>query len=177
VEPEEQRRLVERARNGDSDAWVTIYEAVYPRLLGFARRQGGYDVADDLVNETLARAVAGIDRFRWQSAPFDAWLFGILRRICADHHRGMRNVKRGIKIEVVEPDRSSDDLLRSEEHHELKRAFNRLTADERQVLELRVIAGLSAEDVGRLLGKRAGAVRTAQSRALAHLRQLLELSR
>jgi RNA polymerase sigma-70 factor (ECF subfamily) len=49
-----------------------------------------------------------------------------------------------------------------------------LTPAEQEVLELRVIAGLSAEQVGEVLGRNSGAVRTAQSRALAHLRELME---
>jgi RNA polymerase sigma-70 factor (ECF subfamily) len=170
VDPEEQHLLVERARGGDSDAWITLYESVYPRLLGFAHRHGGNDVAEDLVNETMARAVAGIGRFRWQSVPFDAWLFGILRNVCADYHRDLRKRRHDVRTNPVEPDRSSDGLLKAEEYWEVKRAFSRLSFEERQVLELRVVAGMSAEDVGRVLRRRAGAVRTAQSRALAHLR-------
>jgi len=56
----------------------------------------------------------------------------------------------------------------------MRAAFALLSADERELLELRVVGGLSAEEVAAALGKRAGAVRTAQYRALAHLRRILE---
>jgi RNA polymerase sigma-70 factor (ECF subfamily) len=61
-----------------------------------------------------------------------------------------------------------------DEHAEVRKAFELLSPPERQVLELRVIAGLSVEDTARVLGKASGAVRTAQSRALASMRVLME---
>jgi len=174
---DQQRRLVERAQGGDADAWEDLYRGVYPRLRAYAASHGGFDVAEDLVSETMARAVAGIGRYRWQKVGFDAWLFGIMRRVCADHHRrgGRRGRDRG--PEDVEPDRAADDLLRADEEAEVRAAFSRLSASERQLLELRVMAGLSADDAARVLGKRGGAVRSAQSRALAHLRALLAENR
>ncbi len=173
MDSEQQRCLVERARGGEAEAWVVLYRHAYPRLRAYAARNGGYDIAEDLVSETMARAVEGIGRYRWEAVGFDAWLFGILRRLCADHHR--RRWRRGgdIGLADVERDRPEDALLRAEEHGEVRRAFARLSAAERQLLDLRVIAGLSAQDVAHILGKRSGAVRSAQSRALAHLRQLL----
>ncbi len=56
----------------------------------------------------------------------------------------------------------------------MRRAFGRLTDDEQELLELRVVGGLSADEVGEVIGKRAGAVRMAQARALSRLRSLLE---
>ena len=56
----------------------------------------------------------------------------------------------------------------------MRAAFERLGDEDREVLELRVVAGLSAEEVGNVLGKRAGAVRMAQSRALERLRRELD---
>ena len=53
-------------------------------------------------------------------------------------------------------------------------AYGRLTDEERELLDLRVIGALSAEEVGELLNRRPGAVRTAQSRALARLRIFFE---
>jgi RNA polymerase sigma-70 factor (ECF subfamily) len=173
--PEEQHCLVERARNGDGEAWESLYRHAYPRLRAYAVRHGDPQVAEDLVSETMVRAVAGIGRFRWEAVGFDAWLFGILRHVCADHHRAdsRRRNKPGHVGEHSEG-QPGDDLLLSEEHAEIMDAFERLDPREREVLELRVIAGLSAEQVGQLLGKRAGAIRMAQSRALARLRELLE---
>jgi RNA polymerase sigma-70 factor (ECF subfamily) len=61
-------------------------------------------------------------------------------------------------------------VLQSEERRLLADAFGRLSASDQDVLELRVLAGLGAEQVAELTGRQPGAIRTAQSRALARLR-------
>jgi len=174
--------LVEAARAGDHDAWHELYGRAYPRLRAYAVRRVGPVDAEDVVSETMARAVAGIDGFRLTSAGFDGWLFGIARRICVDHHRAAeRAARRGGRAAVVTSGDESgagvsvdEGLLLADEHVQIRRVFQQLTDGERELLELRVIAGLSADDTAMALGKRPGAVRTAQSRALARLRVLLE---
>src|SRR6478672_6539113 len=85
---EDVRALVGRAREGDEAAWDALYRAVYPRLLAYAqRRLSSVDAAKDAVSETMARAVAKIDRFTWTAGGFEAWLFGILRHVVLDAQR------------------------------------------------------------------------------------------
>jgi RNA polymerase sigma-70 factor (ECF subfamily) len=170
--------MVDQAREGNGDAWERLYRNVYPRLRSYAVRHAGANAGEDLVNETMARAVAGIDRFRWEAGGFDAWLFGILRRVCAEHHRRQGRRRREIIFEATsngsEP---GDDIERAEDHAEVRKAFELLSSADRELLELRLIAGLSTDDAALALGKRAGAVRTAQHRALANLRRLMEQQR
>jgi RNA polymerase sigma-70 factor (ECF subfamily) len=126
----------------------------------------------------MARAVAGIGKFRWQSAGFDAWLFGILRRVCADHHRRIERCRDELSYQGAGAEHQpGDDLELAEDHVEVSGAFERLKPAERELLELRVMSGLSADEVAVVLGKRAGTVCTAQSRGLAHLRELMEQHR
>jgi RNA polymerase sigma-70 factor (ECF subfamily) len=166
---------VDQARTGDEDAWRRVFWRIYPRLLAYATRQVGPEAAEDVVAETMTKAVAGIDRFRWQPAGFDAWLFGIARHVCSDHHRHNSRARRTyVSVPMVEPAAPGDRLERDEAHAELQQLFARLSPADQQLLELRVIAGLSAEETAAVLGRRAGAVRTAQSRALARLRRMLE---
>ena len=174
----ESRRIVELAAAGDHDAWEQIYRNVYPRLRVYAARQVGADGADDVVNETMTRAVAGIGGFRWEPTGIDPWLFGIARRVAVDHHRKAGRARRlnrsaGLSDVGAQP---GDAVELADEHAAVRAAFDQLTPSERELLELRVIAGLSAEQSAVVLGKRAGAVRVAQSRALARLRQILDSS-
>ena len=67
-----------------------------------------------------------------------------------------------------------DGVLADEESGQMRAAFARLDSSDREVLELRVVAGLTSEEAAAVLGKRPGAVRMAQNRALARLRKLLE---
>jgi RNA polymerase sigma-70 factor (ECF subfamily) len=124
----------------------------------------------------MTRAVGSLHRFRWDIG-FDPWLFGIARHVCSDHHRRADRERKARELDRVsfapEP---GEALERSAEHAEVRRLFARLTPAEQELLELRVIAGLSADEVAATLRRRPGAVRTAQSRALAHLRKLMEAS-
>jgi RNA polymerase sigma-70 factor, ECF subfamily len=180
IAPEEARRLVDAAAAGDDAAWETLYRALYPRLRAFFVRRVGAEHAEDEISETMMRAVASIDRFQWTDAGFDGWVFGIARHVSVDHHRRQDRVRRyhhitrmfgGSKTDGTAP--VEQDLVIGDDQALIRDLFSQLAPAEQEVLELRVIAGLSAEQVGEVLGHKAGAVRTAQSRALAHLRELM----
>ena len=67
----------------------------------------------------------------------------------------------------------ADGLIADEEALVVRAAFARLSSQDQELLHLRVVAGFTAEQVGAVVGKRAGAIRTAQARALERLRRLL----
>jgi RNA polymerase sigma-70 factor (ECF subfamily) len=180
MEPEEAHRLVDAATAGDEAAWEALYRSLYPRLRAFFVRRVRLEHADDLVSETMTRAVASIERFVWTDAGFDGWVFGIARHVTVDHHRRQDRVRRYHHISRMFSGGKTDgtatveqDLVIGDDQALIRHLFTQLTPAEQEVLELRVIAGLSAEQVGEVLGHKAGAVRTAQSRALAHLRELM----
>ncbi len=165
---------VDRLRAGDASAWEALFRRVYPKMISYAeRRLGPGEPARDAVSEAVTRAVAGVDRLAEAAATPDAWFIGILAHVVMDEHR--RNYRRrDVKqTRVVEEEQPMEQLLLDEEHTAVRVAFDRLPDRDRDVLELRVIAGLSADDVGRALDMRPGAVRTAQGRALGRLRALL----
>lgn len=167
------RRLVRLASQPEPDAWEAIYRRSYPRLFAYARRRLPSDAtADDAVSETMLRALDRIDNFTWQGAGFDAWLYGILRNVVHEAHRHDGRV-----VATAEVPESSDHfvhppdaLVQRDQQTELRTAFALLSADDQEILELRVVAGLSAEGVAEARDRSAGAVRMAQSRALDRLR-------
>ncbi len=173
----DEQGLVEAAKGGDADAWEALYRDIYPRLVAFVRRRVAADAVDDVVDETMARAVAGIDRYRWESVGLAAWMFGIARHVCADLHRAEDRESRRVRASrEIEADAPGEGLDLEAEHHAIRLAFETLGERDRELLELRIIAGLSVEETAEVLGKRVGAVRTAQSRALARLRSIVEQS-
>jgi RNA polymerase sigma factor (sigma-70 family) len=176
--PSQTYALVERARAGDADAWEELYRRAYPGLLGYARRRLPSQQAEDAVSETMTRAVAGIGRFAWQGVAFDGWLYGIHRHVVTDaqrtHARSPRSGNGSEPPEVASNDPCPlETLVHTEELDAVRAAFGRLDPADRELLELRVVGGLSADEVSAVLGKRSGAVRMAQSRALTRLRRLL----
>lgn len=174
--------LVDRARRGDERAWEDLYRAVAPRLRRYLARRVGPDHADDSLSETMARAVRGFDGFEPGPAGFDGWVFGIARRVAADHHRRAdrqrREVAAGCKVAApVAGDGDPGEALElADDRHAVRTSFTSLAPPERELLRMRLVAGMSADDVGTALGKRPGAVRTAQSRAVARLRRLVDQS-
>jgi RNA polymerase sigma-70 factor (ECF subfamily) len=98
--------------------------------------------------------------------------------VVVDAHRAAGRRPVAGPVEEISPEAGPYERLReSEDHAELRRAFDTLTARDREVLELRVLGGLGVEETAAALGKRPGAVRMAQSRALSRLRKRLEQER
>lgn len=176
--------VVDAARRGDRAAWEQLYRRLYPRLRSYLARHVGYQGVEDAVNETMAKAIAGIDGYRSGPSGFDGWVFGIARHVSADHFRRFARERRqhavAHHIDGHGPDGDlpvDHDLDLAEDHAHLRSMFSQLQPAEQEILELRVIAGLSADEVAALLDRQPGAVRTSQSRALAHLRRLMESER
>ncbi len=167
--------LVVLARDGDDAAWELLFRRSYPRLLAYAtRRLPTAEMAKDAVSETMTRAVANIARLRFDGAGFDAWMYGIARYVVIDAQRKMRREAPGIVPDTADTrPLPSDQALQGEDTDEVRAAFAQLNSTDQEVLELRVVANLSVEEVSSVLGRRPGAVRMAQSRALDRLRTIM----
>jgi RNA polymerase sigma-70 factor (ECF subfamily) len=170
------RSVVARAAHHDPDAWEQLYRHAHRRLWSYTRRRlFDAQAADDAVSETMTRALHSIERFTWQRAGFDAWLYGIARNVVFEMGRTRR---RDVTVDAAPWPAASpgpeERTIARLEADALRSAFERLEPAEREVLELRINGGLSAEQAGAVLGKQAGAVRMAQSRALNRLRIMLE---
>lgn len=172
------RVLVGRAAGGDADSWEVLFRRSYPRIFSFARRRLSSDhAADDAVSETMLRALDRIESFTWQGAGFDAWLYGIARNVIHETHRSTRRTtpvaEPDVDLTAVQAPGPLEGLVAAEQRQQVRQAFARLSAEEQELLELRVVMGLDAEAVGEVVGRQAGAVRMAQSRALGRLRTFL----
>jgi RNA polymerase sigma-70 factor (ECF subfamily) len=138
-------------------------------------RLGNREDAEDALSETMLRAVRAASTFRWKDAGFDAWIFRICHNVVVDmlRSRSRRPVlpagEGRAEVGTVE-----EGVVLADEHAAAHRALDRLPAADRELLELRVIGGLSSGEVAYVLGMRPGAVRTAQSRALARMRTYLD---
>jgi RNA polymerase sigma-70 factor (ECF subfamily) len=159
--------------------WEDVYRDAYPRLFAYCRRRLDSDHdADDAVAEAMARAVAGTERYVPGPSGIDGWLFGICHNVVRErwrsHQRDQRWSDLGPALLPPAEDGPLERVLHDEERGRLVAAFARLDPEERDLLELRVTGGMDAAEVARALGKRPGAVRMAQSRALARLRTFME---
>jgi RNA polymerase sigma-70 factor (ECF subfamily) len=169
--------VVDAVKRGDRRAWEAAYDTYGKGLMGFlVLRLGDRDDAAEALSETFLRALEKIDGLRGGADAFRAWLFRIARNVATDRLRSRAR----LTLEA-EPDESVDRLtggpveqvIAAEDAVEVRRALASLSADDREVVWLRVCAGLSSAEVGEIVGKKAGTVRMQQLRALeAMARQL-----
>ena len=123
------------------------------------RQLGNREDAEQGVAETMLRAVRAANTFRWKNAGFDAWIFRICRNVLIDMLRA-REPPGGSTPDEGPPsiDTVAEGVVLAEKQAAVRRALDRLPADDRELLELRVIAGLSSDEVAYVLGKRPGAI-------------------
>ncbi len=170
----EMRDEIAGLRVGDRAAWTGFYERAYPMMLVYAqRRLGSREAACDAVGEALARTVATVSRMSSLDVSPEAWAFGILRHVVHDTWRRRGRERRAVvPLDPAAPD-PSERVGLSDEHRVVRQAFERLSAGDREILELRVVAQLPSEEVAAILDTSPGAVRMAQARALSRLRTML----
>jgi len=170
-------KLVASAQRGDREAFGQIFDrfqlAVYRYAL--ARLRSPED-AEDAAAETFLAAFRAIDRFAWQGVPFEAWLFRIARSKIADHQRRDRRQPPMSDIDAVDPvllphatDVASEVAGRHERAGVLE-AMRFLSADQQEVLSLRLFAGLSLHETAVAMGRSTNAVKQLQFRAMCALR-------
>src|SRR6187455_3523204 len=98
----EVRALVERAQAGEREALEELYLIHFDRIYSYLHMTvGNRHDAEDLTTQTFMRMLEAIGRFRWQSAPFSAWLFRIAHNLSMDHFRAGRRVR--AEEDVPEP--------------------------------------------------------------------------
>ena len=164
------------ARVGADWAWRLIYEDTAPGLFAYLSFRGASD-PDGLVGDVFLAAAKGIGSFEGSEEGFRSWLFSIAHARLVDERR-TRDRRRTLPAESSEfadiPDGSDveDVALARIGSDRVAELLSMLTPAQRDVLALRIIADLSLEDTASILGKRVGAVKVLQHRALNRLRKL-----
>ena len=182
-ETEAERALIERARS-DPDALATLYRLHVRAVHGFAyRRTGSAHLADEVTSATFERAVRALPTFEWRGVGMRPWLLRIAaneivelaRR--ADRERGRRAQ---LALRDLAGDGTSEDPVADlgeegwQRRDALQRALDRLSPRFREVIELRHLAGCSAEEAAAALGCSRGTLAAVLHRALRALRREIE---
>lgn len=160
------------AQAGAEWAWQRLYASVAGGVRGYLAAQGAQD-ADDLTGEVLLQLVRGIDRFVGDEAAFRSWVFMIAHhRVIDERRRNRRRDDIVRRLSAVDAADSIDgEVLDRLWPEEWAQRLGELSDDQRTVLLLRVVAGLSAGEVGAIVGKAPGAVRVMQHRAVLRLQE------
>jgi RNA polymerase sigma-70 factor (ECF subfamily) len=177
-----ERILAAKATRGDRDAYSALYDRYVDKIYRYIFfKVGGREQSEDLTSQTFLKAWDAIGDYEWRNYPFGAWLFRIAHNLVVDHHRSRREsvslddaspqLEARANTDPIRPDRMLAQALAEDR---VRRAIERLTDEQQQVLVLRFYEGLSTTEVADLMGKRNGAIRGLQFRALSGLRDLLE---
>ena len=180
LEPGEEARLVEAAQRGDQAAFAEIVRhfqrPIYRVAYGLTRNSAD---ADDLAQETFVRAYQAIGRFR-VGEPLYPWLSRIAVNQAYSLHRRRKRRPEAALEPLVEAGRQwavhddpADHADQQERQSQLQAAFAELSVEHQAVLTLRVVEGLSYDEIAQSVGVPPGTVMSRLSRARAELKARL----
>lgn len=163
----------------DKGAFGELYERYMPKMYSyiFYRTSNRHD-AEDLTARVFFRAMSHIGNYVDKGLPFQAWLYRIAHNLVANWHRdqGRRKiialddyVSHSLKSES--PDRLAEEL---EEREQLMEAIQRLPEDRQQLLLLKFIDQLSNAEIGQIMSRTEGAIKSLYHRTLLSLRDELQ---
>ena len=158
--PEEMRALVARAQQADREALEELYLLHFDRIYSYLHLTvGNRHDAEDLTTQTFLKMLESIGKFRWQSAPFSAWLFRIAHNLSMDHFRANRRWQ------------PEEEALHSIGRESMLELIDKLSPEQQQVLTLKFVFNFPNGDVATILGKTEGALKSLQHRALVSLQK------
>jgi len=183
---EQEKELVERAKD-DTSVFGELYEQYYTPIFGYIlRRTASIEVAQDITSEVFIKALKNLKRFQWRDVPFSAWLYRIATHEIANHHR--ENNHRFLPLldeaadSAVDPAPTAEnEFIEAEaelERHKnflvLQSGISKLPVKYQEVITLRFFENKSLKEIGAILGKREGTIKSLLHRGLGKLREFLE---
>jgi RNA polymerase sigma-70 factor (ECF subfamily) len=169
------RALVERAQAGDRNALEELYLIHFDRIYSYLHMSvGNRHDAEDLTTQTFLKMLESIGKFRFQSAPFSAWLFRIAHNLAMDHFRAARRWQP--EEEVPEPVGDAEpsaelQALQSIGRQSMLQLIEDLSPEQQQVLTLKFVFNFPNAEVATILEKTEGAIKSLQHRALVSLQK------
>ena len=170
-------KIISHAKNGDSKAISDLYNQYKPIIFNYLfHRCGDIHIAEGLTTEVFIRMITNLPKYKKSKVPFQVWLFKIARNLMIDHYRLTKKYQ---YVELNENLVSSSEspetnVERNMEVEKLRRAIQKLTDDQSDVIILRFIAEMPISEVAHVMKKSEGAVKMLQNRAIQALNQLMK---
>ncbi|MGQ9493241.1 MAG: sigma-70 family RNA polymerase sigma factor [Anaerolineae bacterium] len=175
---EEERLLIERAQN-DPQAFADLYQMYVDRVYNYIyQRTGNHPDAEDLTARTFLKALVHLEHYQFKGIPFSAWLYRIAHNAVANWYRD-RHRHPVVSLDALvgcskDEERPEEAMQSEEERRALLDAIRRLPAERQQLLILKFSAGLTNAQIGQVMGRSEGAVKSLYHRTLLALRQELQ---
>jgi RNA polymerase sigma-70 factor (ECF subfamily) len=170
------QQVIRQAQAGDEAAVALLYETHIESIYRYVRHRLPTTAdAEDVTAEVFLNMVQGLANYRYTGVPFKAWLYRIASARIADFYRQRQrrpeaDLSDSLRDGAPLPE---EQLQRQQEIEQLQEALKQLSEDQQMVLFLRFRERKSHDEVARILGKSAPAVRSDQHRALSRLAALL----
>ena len=173
------RGLVDRAPAGRPGAALEeLYLIHFDRIYGYLHVSvGNRHDAEDLTTQTFLKMLESIGKFRWQSAPFSAWLFRIAHNLAMDHFRANKRWQPEEEVPEPPPDEATSaeaGALESIGRKSMLELIEDLSPEQQQVLTLKFVFNFANAEAATILGKTEGAIKSLQHRALVSLQKQIE---
>jgi RNA polymerase sigma-70 factor (ECF subfamily) len=171
--------ILNSASQGDMDAFGVLYERYVDRVFNYVYyRTGNPHDAEDLTARVFQRAMNHINNYTDRGVPFSAWLYRIAHNLVANWHRD-RSRKQEIPINDLpvlpsRGDHPESRLVHSQEQDSLLRLIRKLPPDRQHLLILKFVEDMSNAEIGLIMGRSEGAVKSLYHRTLLALRDQLD---
>jgi RNA polymerase sigma-70 factor (ECF subfamily) len=171
-------QLVERAQQGDGEAFGELYDRYVTVVHRYVlHRVGDRSLAEDVTSETFVRALRRIDSLSFQGRDVGAWLVTIARNIVLDHVKSSRYRLEVSTADMLDADRATDGPEDAVVAHltntQLLACVKQLGGEQQECIVLRFLHGLSVAETAAIMGKKDGAIKALQHRAVRRLAALL----
>ena len=170
--------LVRRAQAGDAEAFGELYDNYVTMVHRYVcHRVGDRATAEDVTSETFVRALRRIDSLSFQGRDVGAWLVTIARNIILDHVKSSRYRLEVATADMRDADRATDGpedaVVQHLTNQQLLECVRQLGSEQQECIVLRFLHGLSVSETAEIMGKKDGAIKALQHRAVRRLAGLL----
>ncbi|RCK76102.1 MAG: RNA polymerase ECF-type sigma factor [Anaerolineae bacterium] len=179
VEEKSEEQILALAASGDEEAFAWLYQKYVTRIYNYVYfRTGNAAEAEDLTAKVFLRAMKHIRNYRDLGLPFSAWLYRIAHNLVANWHRD-NGRKKEIPLDDALPlpvlsKHPESEVVRREETEKLLRIIRKLPPERQQLLILKFVEQLSNAEIGAIMGKSEGAIKSLYHRTLLSLREEYE---
>ncbi len=167
--------ILSKAVQGDTEAFGVIYERYVHRIYNYIYyRTGNHHDAEDLTARVFYRAIRSIINYQDRGLPISAWLYRIAHNLVANWHRD-RSRRPEIVLDETTPfhhpaEHPEVSLMQSEERDRLLKLIHKLPPERQQLLILKFVDHMSNSEIGDVMGRTEGAVKSLYHRTLLALR-------
>jgi RNA polymerase sigma-70 factor (ECF subfamily) len=171
--------LINKAKDGDTGSFGVLYDRYVRKIYNYIYyRTGNVNEAEDLTSRVFFRAFRHIKKYHQRGVPFSAWLYRIAHNLVANWYRD-RSRRKEVALEdhfssSFQHDFPESALEKNQEFERMMRSIRKLPPERQQLIILKFVEGLSNAEIGIIMRKSEGAIKSLYHRTLDSIRKNIE---